>query len=117
MEKKTEKELNFDSENLTKKQIFKLKEYDNLKKILKALQRQNYPYIGFVYGGFDLLHKKSIEYNIELLFHNEKTCILCNAKRKNIQKGKKNIKEQKEEKTELYNQLWEQKKKIKYQTL
>ena len=117
MEKKAEKELNFDSEKISKKQIFKLKEYDNLKKILKGLQKQNYPYVGFVYGGFDLLHKKSIEYNIELLFHNEKTCILCNEKRKNIQKGKKDNKEQKEEKKELYNQLWEHKKKIKYQNL
>ena len=117
MEKKAEKELNFDSEKLSKKQIFKLKEYDNLKKILKALQKQNYPYIGFVYGGFDLLHRKSIEYNIELLFHNEKTCILCNARKKVIPKGKKDVKEQKEEKNELYNQLWEHKKKIKYQNL
>ena len=115
MEKKTEKELNFDSEQLSKKQIFKLKEYDNLRKILKALKKQNYPYIGFVYGGFDLLHKKSLEYTIELLFHNEKTCILCNQKnnQKEKAKSKKNTKDKKE-KNELYNSLWEHKKRIKY---
>ena len=63
MEKKEEKELNFDSKIITKKQMFKLKEYDNLRKILKSLKKQNYPYIGFVYGGFDLIHKKSLEYD------------------------------------------------------
>ena len=119
MEKKTEKEFNFDSGQISKKQIFKLKEYDNLKKILKSLKKQNYPYIAFVYGGYDSLHKKSLEYNIELLFHNEKTCILCNQKKqKEIKesKEKKNLKEEKE-KNELYNLLWEHKKKIKYQNL
>ncbi len=116
MEKKTEKELNFDSGQISKKQIFKLKEYDNLRKILKSLKKQNYPYIGFVYGGFDLLHKKSLVYNIELLFHNEKTCVLCNQKKQKEIKEKKNIKEEKE-KNELYNSLWEHKKKIKYQNL
>ena len=41
MEKKTEKEFNFDSKKITKKQIFKLKEYDNLRKILKSLKEKN----------------------------------------------------------------------------
>ena len=121
MEKKTEKEFNFDSKKITKKQIFKLKEYDNLRKILKSLKEQNYPYIGFVYGGFDLIHKKSIEYNAELLFHNEKTCILCNHKnnQKEKEKEKVNVKNEKEikEKDELYNKLWEHKKRIKYEKL
>ena len=113
MEKKTEKELNFDSEQITKKQIFKLKEYDNLKNILKSLKKNNYPYIGFVYGGFDSIHEKSLEYNIELLFHNEKTCILC--QQKTNQKGKtKNKANEDKEKNELYNKLWEHKKKIKF---
>ena len=49
MEKKAEKELNLDIKNISKKQLFKLKEYDNLRKILKSLKKQNYPYIGFVY--------------------------------------------------------------------
>ena len=122
MEKKTEKELNFDSEKLTKKQIFKLKEYDNLRKILKSLKKQNYPYIGFVYDGFDGIHKRCIVYGIELLFHNEETCILCNQKKntknkKQDKKKDKNEKKEKKEKNELYNKLWEHKKRIKYQNL
>ena len=113
MEKKREKEFNFDSDQITKKQIFKLKEYDNLRKILKSLKKNNYPYIGFVYGGFDLIHKKSLLYNAELLFHNEKTCILCQQKNPKNQKPKKEKKITKEEKNELYNKLWEHKKRIK----
>ena len=113
IEKKTEKEFNFDSEQITKKQIFKLKEYDNLRKILKSLKKNNYPYIGFVYGGFDSIHKTSLEYNAELLFHNEKTCILCQQKNQKTEtKEKKNSKVEKE-KNELYNKLWEHKKRIK----
>ena len=120
MEKKEEKELNFDSKIITKKQMFKLKEYDNLRKILKSLKKQNYPYIGFVYGGFDLIHKKSLEYETELLFHNEKTCLLCKQKKNTKEtKNKKNLKNEKEvkEKNELYNKLWEHKKRIKYKNL
>ena len=120
MEKKAEKEFNFDSKIITKKQMFKLKEYDNLRKILKSLKKQNYPYIGFVYGGFDLIHKTSLEYETELSFHNEEQCLLCkqtkNPKEKINEKKLKTNKELKE-KNELYNQLWEHKKKIKYQNL
>ena len=50
---------------------------NNLKKILRTLKKNNFPYIGFVYGGFDLIHQKSLEFNIELLFHNEGNCFLC----------------------------------------
>ena len=39
MEKKAEKELNLDIKNISKKQLFKLKEYDNLRKILKSLKK------------------------------------------------------------------------------
>ena len=113
MKRESEKKLNFDSEQLTKKQIFKLKEYDNLRKILKSLKQNNYPYIGFVYGGFEAIHKKSMEYNAELLLHNEETCILCQQKQQETGKG--NVeKEERQEKNELYNKLWEQKKKIKF---
>lgn len=115
MEKKAEKELNLDINNISKKQLFKLKEYDNLRKILKSLKKQNYPYIGFVYGGFEELHKESSEYGIELLFHNSDTCILCKQKKKK-EKIKNSTKENKE-KTHLYELLWEHKEKIKYQNL
>ena len=115
MEKKAEKELNLDIKNISKKQLFKLKEYDNLRKILKSLKKQNYPYIGFVYGGFEELHKESSEYGIELLFHNSDSCILCKQKKK---KDKiKNSTKEKKEKTQLYESLWEHKEKMKYQNL
>ena len=119
MEKKAEKEFNFDSKIITKKQMFKLKEYDNLRKILKSLKKQNYPYIGFVYGGFDLIHKKSLEYETELLFHNEKTCLLCTQKKNSKErKTEKKLNEKElKEKDELYNKLWEHKKRIKYKNL
>ena len=122
LEKKAEKELNFDSEKLTKKQIFKLKEYDNLRKILKSLKKKNYPYIGFVYDGFYGIHKRCIVYGIELLFHSEESCLLCKQKKNTKEKIKdkkdaKTEKKEKKEKNELYNKLWEHKKKIKYQNL
>ena len=122
LEKKAEKELNFDSEKLTKKQIFKLKEYDNLRKILKSLKKKNYPYIGFVYDGFYGIHKRCIVYGIELLFHSEESCLLCKEKKNTKEKIKdkkdaKKEKKEKKEKNELYNKLWEHKKKIKYQNL
>ena len=115
MEKKAEKELNFDIKNISKKQLFKLKEYDNLRNILKSLKKQNYPYIGFVYGGFEELHKESAEYGIELLFHSSDTCILCKKKEKK-EKNKNKAKEDRE-KTQLYESLWEHKEKMKYQNL
>ena len=118
MEKKSEKELDLNSDELTKKQLFKLKEYDNLRKILKSLKKQNYPYIGFVYGGFDALHKESIEYGIELLFHSSDTCILCQQKNKQKKKVKeKKNQEEKDENVMLKNSLWEKKTKIKYKEL
>ena len=48
---KVEKELN---EKLTRKMTIrnKLKEYDNLKKLLITLLNVKYPYISFCYGGF-----------------------------------------------------------------
>jgi hypothetical protein len=115
MEKKAEKELNFDIKNISKKQLFKLKEYDNLRKILKSLKKQNYPYIGFVYGGFEELHKESSEYGIDLLFHNSDACILC--KQKNKKDKIKNSTKENKEKTQLYESLWEHKEKMKYQNL
>jgi len=67
--------------------------------INKSLKKNNYPYIGFVYGGFDAIHQKSLEYNAELLFHNEKTCILCQQKfqkQKGKDKGKDKAKKKEE---------------------
>lgn len=63
---KVEKELN---EKLTRKMTIrnKLKEYDNLKKLLITLLNVKYPYISFCYGGF--IHELISKFDISLLNH------------------------------------------------
>ena len=121
-EKKVEKELNINAENagnISMKQIYKLKEYDNMKKILRAMQKQNFPYVGYVYGGFDDVHEESFNHDVELLFHKPEACILC-QERKNKKKSKQSTKKKKGEekdKNNLFSKLWEHKKRIKYNEL
>jgi len=64
--------------------IKKMKEYDNLKKLLKIFSRKNFKYISFVPGGFKEIHYKAIKYDIPLLNHEAKECELC----KEIQSSK-----------------------------
>ncbi len=70
---KVEKELN---EKLTRKMTIrnKLKEYDNLKKLLITLLNVKYPYISFCYGGF--IHELISKFDISLLNH-VPNCNLC----------------------------------------
>jgi hypothetical protein len=58
---KVDKELNLEdaSKTLTPKQIYKLKEYDNMRNALNSMQKENFPYVGYVYGGFTAIHKES----------------------------------------------------------
>ena len=65
LEKKIEKVPNFDLLKISENEMLKLKEYNNFKKIIKSLLKENYPYISFAYGGFDFLHKKYLEYKLE----------------------------------------------------
>ena len=118
-QKKVDKELDLKAEKLSSKEIYKLKEYDNLRKTLKSMQKQNYPYISYVYGGFYKVHEESLKLKIELLSHNEKKCLLCLEKKeqKNKNKQKKLNEEEEKEKNKLYKLLWEHKKKIKYSKL
>ena len=119
-QQKIDKELNLENaqKNLTWKEIYKLKEYDNFRNTLKTMQKENFPYIGYVYGGFDKVHEESFKYNYELLFHNEQNCFLCQAKK--IERNKKRKKSKKEKdidkeiKNEISGSLWEHKTKIKY---
>ena len=122
--KKIDKELDLNAGNLSKKEIYKLKEYDNLKKTLKSMQNQNYPFISYVYGGYYKLHEESVNMDLELSSHNIEECEICNEIRNNRNKNnienKKEKKEEKDiekEKRNLYKVLWEHKKKIKYQNL
>ena len=116
---KVVKKLNLDDaqKNLTWKDIYKLKEYDNFRNTLKTMQKENFPYVGFVYGGFNGVHEESFKYNYELLFHDEKQCLLCLEKRKKKSKRKNNEnKNMKEEtfKSKISGSLWEHKEKMKY---
>ena len=118
-QKKIDKELDLNAGNLSKKEIYKLKEYDNLRKILKSMQNQNYPYISFIYGGYYKIHKESINLNLNLPSHNSKICEICNDNnnnRENIDNNKKE-KDREKEKKKLYKLLWEHKRKIKYKNL
>ena len=120
-QKKEDKELDLNAGNLSKKEIYKLKEYDNLRKTLKSMQNQNYPYISFVYGGYYKIHEESINMDLEMPSHDIETCEACNQ---NVDKNEKEKIKDKEkekniekEKKKLYKLLWEHKKKIKYQNL
>ena len=119
--KKIDKELDLNAGNLSKKEIYKLKEYDNLRKTLKSMQNQNYPFISYVYGGYYKLHEESVNMDLEISSHNIETCEICNEIRnKNNIENKKEKKEEKDiekEKKNLYKLLWEHKKKIKYKNL
>ena len=113
------KKLNLDDaqKNLTWKEIYKLKEYDNFRNTLKTMQKENFPYVGYVYGGFEGVHEESFKYDYELLFHDEKQCLLCQEKKKKKYKRRKSKKEQKKEETFkniISGSLWEHKEKIKY---
>jgi len=82
---------------------------------LRTLKQNNFPYIGFVYDGFEELHKESKEYGIELLFHRSDSCILCKQEKKK-EKIKNSTKENKE-KIQIYKILWHHEEKMKYQDL
>jgi hypothetical protein len=115
---KADKELNLEdaTKHLTAKQMFKLKEYDNMRNSLNFMQKENFPYVGYVYGGFNSIHEESYMQDIELINHNEKKCLLCLEKKKKKKEKKKN-KNNEIKKDELTNELWSSQKKIKYEEL
>ena len=115
---KIDKELDISSakKNLTAKQIYKLKEYDNMRKTLQQMIKNNFPYVGFVYGGFNLVHEESKKFDVELINHNEETCILCNVNNENG-KEQEDDDDNMIEKSEIYHSLWKHKKKLNYNNL
>ena len=81
---KADKEINHELyDKMSVKDKRKLKEYDNMKKLIECLLENNYPYISYIYGGFETIHDEIQEYNksISLLNHDAK-CELCLKKRK-----------------------------------
>ena len=119
-QKKIDKELDLDSakKNLTMKEIYKLKEYDNMRKTLKSMIKHNFPYVGYVYGGFNLVHEEGKKFDIELMNHNEDTCLLCNLdNNQNNEEINNSFERSNTKKSELYKSLWEHKQKLSYKNL
>ena len=58
-QQKIDKELDIDNakKNLSLKEIYKLKEYDNMRTTLQNMIKHNFPYVGYVYGGFNFVHE------------------------------------------------------------
>lgn len=86
---KVEKELNLEKVELNLHKLeqnpslhLKLKEFDNLKKIISFLLKEKYPYVSYMYGGFNEMHLVSHNYNVQLIGHGE-NCYLC-SKQKSI---------------------------------
>jgi len=81
---KSEKKLNLEDaeKNLDLKEIYKLKEYDTLRRIMTSMKNNNFPYVSYLEGGFEALHNESIKYKIELVAHEKKKCKLCQKKQK-----------------------------------
>jgi hypothetical protein len=69
----------------TNRAINRIKEYDNLKKILKKFIKDDFCYISYIYGGYKDIHDESIKYNIPLLNHDE-SCYLCLKKQRKSEK-------------------------------
>ncbi len=63
----------------------KLKEFDNLKRLVHNFLKKNYKYISFVFGGFADIHDESLKFNIPLLNHDE-NCRICKKKTKKKKK-------------------------------
>jgi hypothetical protein len=113
-----EKELNIKEakKDLNMKETIKLKEYDNMKKSISSMIKNNFPYVCYVYGGFEQVHKECQRFKVDLNQHQEDKCYLCKGKKNIIEKKEKN-KNKEEEKNMLYEYLWETKKKINYNDL
>ena len=114
-ETKVNKELNLEEvKNLSDKDKYSIKEYDNMRKTLNDMQKENYPYVGFVLGGWEEIHEESFIQNIELVNHDKEKCELCLEKKR---KKKKNQKENINTNANLANELWKSQTTIKFEEL
>jgi len=93
-EGKTEKVLNLEEfeKELDIEELYKLKEYDNFRKILISMKDKNFPYVSYLEGGFEAFHQECLNYKIELVEHDAKICKLCKNKKSKIKDGKLNKK-------------------------
>ena len=107
---KIEKKLDLsDAKNLDLEEIYKLKEYDNYRKIINAMKNKNYPYVSYLEGGFEALHKEYSNYNIELIGHDKSKCKLCQEKKNSFISK---IFNKKNKASNVSNILWKNEKKI-----
>ena len=113
---KVNKELNLEEvKNLSDKDKYSIKEYDNMRKTLNDMQKENFPYVGFVLGGWEEIHEESFLQNIELVNHDKEKCELCLEKMKI---KKKNIKENINiTSDDLADELWKSQTTIKFEEL
>ena len=112
---KVQKEINLEEvKNLTDNEKYNIKEYDNLRKTLNSMQKENFPYISFVLGGWKEIHEECYLQGIELVNHDKNKCLLCLEKTKKKNDIKLNTKEKNED---LDEELWQSEVKIKYKEL
>ena len=78
-EEKSEKVLNLEEfeKDLDYQELYKLKEYDNFRKILNSMRDKNFPYVSYLEGGFEAFHQECLNYKIELVEHDSNLCKLC----------------------------------------
>ncbi len=113
---KEEKKLNLmDAKNLNIEEIYKLKEYDNLRRVMNCMREKNFPYVSYLEGGFEALHNECLNNHIELVSHNNEKCILCKKYNKNKIFRFINNKENKI--SNISDTLWKNKKKLKVEQL
>ena len=118
-QQKINKQLDMDNakKNLSLKEIYKLKEYDNMRNTLQNMIKHNFPYVGYVYGGFNFVHEEVKKFQLELINHNEETCLLCNLDKNMNNESNNNNEDIDSQKSELYKSLWKHKKKVSYKNL
>ena len=85
---KSNKELNLrkvnstlDDEQETGVMKMQLKEFDNFKKAIMFMVKEKFPYVSYIYGGFNEVHSFSMKYKVSLLGH-KKECYICAKKEK-----------------------------------
>ena len=112
---KVQKEINLEEvKNLTDKEKYSIKEYDNIRKILNSMQKENFPYISFILGGWKEIHEECFLQGIELVNHDKEKCLLCLEK---IKKKNEKLKLKLKEEENLDEKLWQSEVKIKYKQL
>ena len=110
---KEEKKLNLiDAKNLNVREIYKLKEYDNLRRVMNSLRENNFQYVSYLEGGFEALHNECLKNKIELVSHNKNKCFLCNNTNEEKDKIFSFFNNIEDEKPNISDSLWKNKKKI-----